>query len=148
MIVQMSSLLKNHNPCAGYAVGRYTAKELRLIILLIISLTTFGCQNANQSSHDFIGEWESVKFGGNDGGDFITKIEVSFKSDSTFLATAFMVDSSNDKRSGSFHVKSDSITMIGNGEPITQIFHFSGDTLILNDMDIDSRVYLLQTNKR
>jgi len=26
MIVQMCSLLKNHNPCAGYAVGRYAAK--------------------------------------------------------------------------------------------------------------------------
>ncbi|WP_018126276.1 hypothetical protein [Balneola vulgaris] len=122
-------------------------QELRSIILLIISLTTFSCHNGNQSSHDFIGEWESVKFGGNDGGDFITKIEVSFKSDSTFQAIAFMVDSSSNKRSGSFHINLDSLTMIGNGEPITQIFHFSGDTLILDDVEIDSRVYLLQIYK-
>lgn len=25
MIVQISSLLKNNNPCAGYAAGRYSA---------------------------------------------------------------------------------------------------------------------------
>lgn len=121
---------------------------MRLITLFIVSLTTFGCYNSNQSSHDFIGKWESVKFEGTAGGDFITKIEVSFKSDSTFQAIAFMVDSSSDKRSGNFHINSDSLTMIGNGEPITQIFHFSSDTLILDDTHIDSRVYLLQTYKR
>ena len=123
-------------------------KQMRSIILLIVFFSTFGCQHDKQLSPEIIGEWESVKFEGSDVGDHISKMEFSFNSDSTFHAIAFMFDSTNNGRSGDFHIKSDSLTMIGNGEAITGKFHFSDDTLIIHDPLIDSRVFLLQTNKR
>lgn len=117
---------------------------MRLTILFIVAFTIIGCHHSKQSGQEFIGKWESVKFKGSDGGNFITSIEISFMADSTFHAIAFKADNSSDNRSGNYHVNSDSLTMVGNGETITQVFHFSGDTLILDDIHIDSRIYLIQ----
>lgn len=57
MNVQISSLLKNHNPCAGYAAGRYRAKTqpkmkhtILLIFLLICCFTvSYGQQSVGIS---------------------------------------------------------------------------------------------------
>ena len=121
---------------------------MRSFILLTVFFTTLACQHDKQSNPEIIGKWESVKLEGSDVGDFISKIEFSFNSDSTFHAIAFMFDSTKGERSGDFHIKSDSLTMVGNGEAITGKFHFSGDTLILLDPLIDSHVFLLQTSNR
>ena len=119
---------------------------MRLLILLTVFLSVLGCYKAREPTQEIIGEWESVKFEGSDVGDFISKMKFSFETDSSFHGIAFMNDGSSNERSGKFHINSDSLTMIGNGDPITGKFHFRGDTLVIYDPKVNSQVFLLQSS--
>lgn len=119
---------------------------MKKLIVITVFLSVLGCQKAQEPTHEINGEWESVKFEGSDVGDFISKMKFSFETDSSFHGIAYMFDGSSNERSGKFHIQSDLLTMVENGDPIKGKYHFRGDTLVIHDPKIDSQVFLLQTS--